>query len=504
MAINPTPRGSYFQYNVVANYGAKTVDIAAPGDWIDVYTTHPTYTPYTFQGWQWLPVGNPTGPGTYGIFSGASAATAYTTGVAALLYSEALSRGISLTGEGARDILMGSVVQWPIDPKINPSCPEPPIHGNTVSGGVVNALNALRALGSGFIVTGTGGLGRGRTRITFWDVYNPNRVETQPWNLFEPFGHECRRGASVACGDVDGDGFDELIVGSGIGSETAVQVYKVGPTRSSVLLSQFYPFGSTIQSNDARCGVNVACCDLDQDGTDEILSSPWGDHHYNGYQKMVKTWKCDASGNVSPYWNFVPYITLPSYARGIYIACGDVTANGFKDIIVGPGEECQPHVQVWEHDPSVGYSQIMGIDVTGRHNLQGMRVGCGNIDGAGGDEIFVVNGAGNGGGNPTLWVYRYPSTAAIHFKVLDCNVRSDLFVAGGDVTGDSREEVIIGFGSERFEYTFWGKIYLPYPAVHIYEETPSGLSFKKAFLTNEADFEGGVTLAVGRFAGAPR
>ena len=130
-----------------------------------------------------------------------------------------------------------------------------------------------------------------------------------------------------------------------------------------------------------------------------------------------------------------------------------------------------------------------------------MRVGAGDIDGNGRDDILVGNGWGSGGGQPTLWVYDFGSTITCTLFHIFESYNIDIYVAAGDVTGDAKKEIIIGYGSECYTYTFLGKTYLPDPRVRVFDNNLTELT---TFQVNDSNFTGGSTIAVGPFAGSPR
>ena len=90
-----------------SNWGKSRVDVAAPGD--NIYSTLPG--------------------GRYGYMSGTSQATAFVSGLAALL----LSQDSSLSPQQIKEIIMGSVDRFP------------QLAGKLVTGGRVNAYSALLA-----------------------------------------------------------------------------------------------------------------------------------------------------------------------------------------------------------------------------------------------------------------------------------------------------------------------------------------------------------------------
>jgi lipoprotein-anchoring transpeptidase ErfK/SrfK len=83
---------------------------------------------------------------------------------------------------------------------------------------------------------------------------------------FFPFGQDSRAGAFLATGDLDGDGIDELLVGSGPGAEPRAQLWGFD---GRGYLGEFAPL-----PQDSRTGVSLAAGDLDSDGRDEILAAP--------------------------------------------------------------------------------------------------------------------------------------------------------------------------------------------------------------------------------------
>ncbi|MBN1585406.1 FG-GAP repeat protein, partial [Candidatus Uhrbacteria bacterium] len=84
---------------------------------------------------------------------------------------------------------------------------------------------------------------------------------------FFAFGRDFRGGVSVAAGDLDGDGRDEIVVSSGSDGRreipTTVRVYR----SDGRLISQFNPFGVGHFSN-----LTVRVEDIDDDGWGEIVA----------------------------------------------------------------------------------------------------------------------------------------------------------------------------------------------------------------------------------------
>jgi subtilisin family serine protease len=127
-----------------SNYGAKSVDLAAPGD--DIYSTVP-------------PVSDPTG---YAAFSGTSMAAPFVTGAAALY----LSKFPQATADQVRAALLSTVDRLPT------------LAGKTVTGGRLNIANALGAAAP------STGPQRDRTPPAAFALIRPrNRLETRKRGL---------------------------------------------------------------------------------------------------------------------------------------------------------------------------------------------------------------------------------------------------------------------------------------------------------------------------------
>lgn len=80
-----------------------------------------------------------------------------------------------------------------------------------------------------------------------------------------PFGDKVADGVSVGCANIDGSMSEEVIVGANGREASLIKVYKA--KNQSTLISEFMAFSSSFQG-----GVNVAGGDVDGDGFDEIIA----------------------------------------------------------------------------------------------------------------------------------------------------------------------------------------------------------------------------------------
>lgn len=147
---------------------------------------------------------------------------------------------------------------------------------------------------------------------------------------FFAFDERMRAGLSVATGDVDGDGVEEIIVGSGPGMPATVRIFRVDGTMRRELLV----FPSSFQG-----GVSVAAADLDGNGTDEVVV---GAGKGGGPQVRVIT----ADGDV--YLQFFAFSI--SFRGGITVSAGDVNRDGREELLIGAGSAGAPQVAVYNNE----------------------------------------------------------------------------------------------------------------------------------------------------------
>ncbi len=173
-------------------------------------------------------------------------------------------------------------------------------------------------------------------------------------------------GASVAVGDIRGDGKAEVVVAP-VDGFPEVRVYSARSCSLDITVacnkdSDCSSMGlgtcsggagaqivaRTVYGLETR-GVSVAIGDLDGDGRNEVVTAP-----ATAGTIRIKAFKGDLSdfipaGGVSPV-NFIP--ADAAYPTGVRIAVADVDLDGKGEILLAPAEGGTPEVRAYETDGS--------------------------------------------------------------------------------------------------------------------------------------------------------
>ncbi len=211
-------------------------------------------------------------------------------------------------------------------------------------------------------------------------------------------------GVNVAAGDLDADGFDEIITGAGPGAVFGPHVrafdYDGTPGVTALPAVSFFAYGTP------KWGVNVAAGDLDGDGIDEIVTGPGPGAVYGPH---VRGWNVDGGAATA-----IPAVSFMAYGTnkfGVHVTCGDVDGDGMAEIITGPGPGAVfgTHIRGWNFDGQT-LTELPGFNFFAwahTYAAFGAKVCAGaDLDGDGRDELVVGCGPDPGVGTPVK-VYLY-------------------------------------------------------------------------------------------------
>ncbi|MCD6533623.1 MAG: VCBS repeat-containing protein [Deltaproteobacteria bacterium] len=216
-----------------------------------------------------------------------------------------------------------------------------------------------------------------------WGAYNEGNGEIWP-----------------ACGDLDGDGKDEILIGLGQGGMGIIEVFSVNNNQLNHLS---WMASSWDEYNMAHGEVRPTSGDLDGDGKDDIIIG-FGSVADNpeipggAYEILASNGEHMAWGEVG--WD--DYNQLNGESRP---AIGDLNGDGINEIIIGLGtgangafeiqnyNDGTPTNHAWLETPWwQEYNEISGET----------RPAVGNLDGDDSDELVIASGPGGGG-----WIHLF-------------------------------------------------------------------------------------------------
>lgn len=249
------------------------------------------------------------------------------------------------------------------------------------------------------LVAGFGPGSNSQILISYWanGGLTSNEIVQAGWPAYDGQNGE----TFPACGDVDGDGRDELLVGLGAEAQGWLQVL-------DDKLRGFAPYAGAPAGNGfVDLGVSRALLpaagDVDGDGRDEIIvgyeNTGTGvtilDDALTGFDPFDDG-RADSKGSVSlTSWN--QYVSSSATTRP---ASGDVDGDGLDEIVIAFGPGGNSHVLVMDDaDHAFAVYKWITTTLSGSYNAQnGETVAAvGDVDNDGKAEIAIGFGAGTSG-----------------------------------------------------------------------------------------------------------
>ncbi len=271
-----------------------------------------------------------------------------------------------------------------------------------ISGGVRVAAGDVNGDGFADIITGAGPGGVGG-HVKVFD--GKTGAELRSFFSYDGF----TGGVFVAAGDVDGDGFSEIVTGADDGAPGGH--VKVFDGQTNALSSSFLAYPAAISG-----GVRVAAGDVNGDGFADIITGA-GPGGVGGHVKVF-------DGTTSA--ELRSFLSFDGFTGGVYVAAGDINGDGYADVITGAGSGAPGgHVKVFD-----GQSGLLSLSYfaypTGFSG--GVRVATGDVDGDGIADI--ITGAGPGGIGGHVKAFSGLSGAELRSFFAYDGFTSGVFVAG--------------------------------------------------------------------------
>jgi len=254
--------------------------------------------------------------------------------------------------------------------------------------------------------------------VRVFQMTKKGTTETQQ-DSFNAFDADSENGATVAVGDVNADGIDEIVVGAGHGSEPYVRVYNAAGIR----LAEFLAYDVNMTA-----GVNVAVGNLGGGKAEEIVT---GTGKGGGPQVRV----FDMNGNIKFTPGFFAYDE--GFRGGVQVTTANINGKGRDEIVTAAGPGGGPHVRAFnKRGVYTGFDLFpYSSDFRG-----GVSIASANVDGGAEDEIIV--GQYNFG--QQVKVYKTSADRRIlgEFNPYADGFAGGVVVAGVDVDRDGFDEVV--------------------------------------------------------------
>jgi Bacterial Ig domain/Bacterial cadherin-like domain len=204
-------------------------------------------------------------------------------------------------------------------------------------------------------------------------------------------------------------------------------------------------------------GVRVASGDVTGDGVADIVTGT-GPGAIGGHIKVFD----GLTGEMVR-----SFFAFDGFAGGVFVAAGDVNADGFDDLIVGvdagaPGG----HVKVFDGNSGALLQSFFAFDGF----IGGVTVAAGDIDGDLRADIIVGAGPGAPGGHVKVFSGTGGTLLASFFS-LNAAYTGGVFVAAGDTDGDGKANIVVGAGTISHVEVFDG---FANPQSSFFVSTPGG------------------------------
>ncbi|VTR98200.1 beta strand repeat-containing protein [Tuwongella immobilis] len=274
--------------------------------------------------------------------------------------------------------------------------------------------------------------------VRYFNADQTERYSLVPFDGF--FG-----GIRTAVGDFNGDGTEDLVVGTGPGIFSVVRILD-GVSQAELFAINPFP--------DYTLGVYVSAGDMNGDGIAELMITP-----DQGGGPRVRIFRGGDFVQVADFFG----INDPNFRGGARAALSDINADGVGDIVVSAGFGGGPRITIWDGlkvlENDLANAELSNFFAFESSLRNGAFVTAGDINGDGyGDLVF---GGGPGGG-PRVRIFdgkqllaagkigdveELPESAQLaNFFAGDVNNRGGVRLTLKKLDADDKADLVVGAG----------------------------------------------------------
>jgi DNA-binding beta-propeller fold protein YncE len=247
--------------------------------------------------------------------------------------------------------------------------------------------------------------------------------------VLELIAFDTKYGAYATSADIDGDGYDEVVVSQGPDpkNKAVLRIFK----KDGVFIKEFTVF-------DTKYGLTLSSGDLNGDWIDEIVVGMGPDPKNPAIMKVLRY-------NGSELDEMAIQTVYEGMKYGVNTAVGDIDGDNVPEIITapGPGPNNPALIKIWKQDEQHLWESSSFNAFEGNY---GANVATGDIDGDGISEIIV--GAGPDPKNvPMVRVFKSDGSAVLELTPYSAKYGYGVNVASIDIDGDGVAEIVTGLGS---------------------------------------------------------